>query len=70
MDFNHLGHPEPVYSSVAPTGIEPVFSPWKGNVLTIRRWGQIVVFVSLEDGTITNAIIYYFTKKSSFIAKY
>lgn len=31
---------------VPPTGIEPVFQPWKGRVLTARRWGLFSCFNS------------------------
>ena len=32
----------------APLGFEPGFSPWKGGVLTIRRWGQNLNYTAVS----------------------
>ena len=37
---------------VIPTGFEPILPPWKGDVLTIRRWDRIMTDTLYTDKNI------------------
>ena len=39
----NLSQGEAFFVLVIPTGFEPILPPWKGDVLTIRPWGHILV---------------------------
>lgn len=51
---------------VRPRGIEPLFPPWKGDVLTARRWAQTNDEAYREDLFTSQALCVIFFEKSVF----